>query len=504
MTEAVAVEQEQEKKKGPSVAVQLVKLADNNDCIYWHCPDKRPYVSVMLDNSHIVNWRLKSREFEAWLKSSFFKQADEKFAAGSSAVSDCLGILEGFCMEGRTMPKYARLAPIETGGQLIDLCDDTWQSVEINAKGWKVLDSCATLDKTNFVRLRGQAPLPTPKPGTPDHIARFFELVGIDNEETRTLVTGFLLGALRPKGPYPVLLVRGLQGSGKSTLCEYIRQLIDPNTVPLRALSKTEHDFAVSCTRSRVLAIDNVSQGEMPEWFSDAVCRAATGGGFSARELYSDDEEVLLSVCLPIIINGIDEIAHRGDLLDRAIILDLPSVDKSRRKTREQLDAEFETLKPYVLGALYSAQSCAYKHRATTTLAELPRMADFALWIEAASSYLGWERGYFAKKFNDNQKDAKLALLESHSLGGAIMQALPGIEAGLYKELTATDMLKNLGVYKPEGHAAKFWPQTPNSLGSQLRRLAPSLEQAGVKLVFGRDGHSGTRRISLEFAKPAT
>ena len=41
------------------------------------------------------------------------------------------------------------------------------------------------------------------------------------------------------------------------------------------------------------------------------------GGGFATRDIYSDDEAKIFSALWPVILNGIEEIATRSDLLDR-------------------------------------------------------------------------------------------------------------------------------------------------------------------------------------------
>jgi hypothetical protein len=46
----------------------------------------------------------------------------------------------------------------------------------------------------------------------------------------------------------------------------------------------------------------------------------STGGGFSTRTLYKNDEETIFSAKRPIIITGIGDVATRGDLLDRALL----------------------------------------------------------------------------------------------------------------------------------------------------------------------------------------
>jgi hypothetical protein len=92
--------------------------------------------------------------------------------------------------------------------------------------------------------------------------------------------------------------------------------LVDPNSAPLRSEPRDARDLIIAANNSWVLAFDNLSH--LPAWLSDALCRLATGGGFSTRELYTDSEEVLFDAVRTVILNGIEELAMRGDLLDRA------------------------------------------------------------------------------------------------------------------------------------------------------------------------------------------
>ena len=59
---------------------------------------------------------------------------------------------------------------------------------------------------------------------------------------------------------------------------------------------------------------------------------AATGGGLATRQLYSDLSETIINVQRPIILNGIAELATRGDLLDRSIVISLPTLDPEKRR----------------------------------------------------------------------------------------------------------------------------------------------------------------------------
>ena len=117
---------------------------------------------------------------------------------------------------------------------------------------------------------------------------------------------GWLLGALRPTGPFPILVINGEQGSGKSTLARVMRMLVDPNTLPIRSKPRGEQDLYIAANNGWVISLDNLSS--VNDWLSDCLCRLATGGGFSTRKLYSDDDEILINVTCPIVINGIPDL----------------------------------------------------------------------------------------------------------------------------------------------------------------------------------------------------
>src|SRR5690606_4958278 len=118
--------------------------------------------------------------------------------------------------------------------------------------------------------------------------------------------------AMRPTGPYPILIVTGEQGSAKSTFTALLRRILDPNCAPTRALPRDERDFFIAANNSHILAFDNVSR--LPPLLSDTMCRLATGGSFSTRQLHTDREEILIHAARPIICNGIDEFVSRPDL----------------------------------------------------------------------------------------------------------------------------------------------------------------------------------------------
>jgi len=170
------------------------------------------------------------------------------------------------------------------------------------------------------------------------------------NDNDWHLVVGWLVQAFRPKGPYPVLVVHGGQGSAKSTLCRVLMALVDPNTAISRKEPKEDRDLAITANNSWVIAYDNLSA--LPVWLSDGLCRLSTGGGFACRQLYTDEEETIFDAQRPIVLNGIEELAVRGDLLDRSIIIYLPRIEEEKTLPEDVFWSEFDKEQPKILGAL--------------------------------------------------------------------------------------------------------------------------------------------------------
>src|SRR5262249_12495361 len=155
---------------------------------------------------------------------------------------------------------------------------------------------------------------------------------------------------------------------------------------------------------NRVLAFDNLSY--IRPTLSDDLSRISTGGGFGTRRLYSNDDEVLIAVARPILINGIaGGMISRPRLRDPALLGELPTIEQSRRPEGE-LWSELEEARPRILGALLSALSAGLRERDRVKLGgpfRRLRMLDFAMWVEACAEYIGWQRGDFARTYAQHQ-----------------------------------------------------------------------------------------------------
>jgi hypothetical protein len=246
----------------------------------------------------------------------------------------------------------------------------------------------------------------------------------------------------------------------------------------------------VSANAGWILAFDNLSS--LSQWLSDAFCRLATGGGFATRELYSDADEVLFDAQRPVLLNGIEDLAVNGDLLDWSVPLILPAVPEQQRKPESVFWQEFEAVRPRILGALLDVVAAALRNLPTVTLKRLPRMADFAVWVTAAEPALGWKAGTFLAAYNSKRAATNDLALDASPVAAAVKKL---IEEKPW-EGTAGELLTALNSLVPEKDTkAKQWPKNPLALSNILRRLAPNLRVAGTEVAFSRTPGKNSKRL---------
>jgi len=462
-------------------AETLIELAQTADL--FRTPARTGYADIVV-NGHRETWPIRSKEFRRWLLHGYFLATGG--APNSEALQSALGVIDARA-QFNAPERVVHIRVGDYDGRLyLDLCDENWRAVEIDAKGWCIVAN----PPLRFRRTAGMLPLPAPVSGGSINELRAY--VNIRSDADFVLAVAFLLACLRDKGPYPVLVLAGEQGSAKSTLAALLRSLIDPNTSPLRALPRDDRDLFIAALNAHMLAFDNVSG--LSTWISDTFCRLATGGGFAVRQLYTDQDEILFSATRPIILNGIEDMVNRPDLGERSLFLVLEPIPDDQRRPEAKLWAAFEAVRPSILGALLDAVVMGLARLRDTKLEKLPRMADFALWATACETAL-WPAGTFAAAYDRNRSEAVLDVLDADPVAVALLTMM---DKRAEWTGTATGLLKALADEVDERIAhSKNWPGTAKAMSGRLRRIAPSLRKIGIVATFSRTGHRRDRTIRL-------
>jgi hypothetical protein len=482
-------------------ADQLVTMAER--AYIFRTADRVAYADVFV-HQHRETRPVVSKGFKAWLRREFYIETHTTPA--QSALDAAIGMIEAHCLyDAAEHVVYTRTAQHE-GRFYLDLCNEEWSAVEIDADGWRIVP----VPPVRFRRAAGMQPLPEPiKGGAISDLREFINVAPPEHgdHDDFILIIAWLLAALRPVGPYPILGVNGEHGTAKSTACEILRMLIDPNTSPLRSPSREDRDLYITSNNSGMIAFDNVST--LPMWLSDGLCRIATGGGFGTRQLWTDSEEALFATMRPILLNGIDPMVERPDLADRTIYLVLEEIPDDKRRLKSEVLAEVSAKRPALLGALLDAVVVGIRELPKVRLEKLPRMADFAAWAVACETAFTTP-GKFLAAYEYNIATATEDVVGASPVAAALcamMRRMPDhVDApGMSKfEGTFKELLQALNsvTQEIERPVSKGWPVTPRALSSRLRRCAPPLRKLGIRIVLKGHKRAGSE-VTITCTKPA-
>lgn len=467
-----------------SQADKLTDLLLKDNIELTHDAAGNAYAVAELGDCVRATYRIRSREFNAMMLSAFY-QAHRK-APSTTAIADAKNLLEARAIhEGHRVEVAVRIAG-DDASISIDLGDNCWKMVHVTRDGWTIAPHGERL----FRRAPGMLPLPVPIRG--GNLAELRQFLRVDDYGF-ALSVSWLLCSLRPRGPYPLLLLGGEQGSAKTTTARLLRSLVDPNTADVRAETTDVRDLAIAANNAHVIALDNLSR--LTAAMSDALCRLSTGGGFSTRRLYSDDEEAIFGATRPVIITSIADVVSRADLLDRALSVRLCAIPDVERRDEAELWERYEELRPRILGALLDGLVVALGEIDTvkTTTVSKPRMADAYLWALAASTAFGIDRSILERAWWATRNDAIASVLEDSVIAAQLRALLERelADAPLVS-LTATQLLETLSADESVSRQYGF-PKSARSLAGEVRRLAPALRATGINHQEGREPKTGRR-----------
>jgi hypothetical protein len=445
--------------------------------------------------------RVASRDFRVFLLTRFHERTGGGLSG--TAQAELLALAEARALaSGEVRQPWRRIA-WQAGRLYWDLAGGNQaaerQAVEIAPDGWRCLPAKDV--PVAFLRAADALPLPAPEAGAAV-LGDLRALVNVDSDDELALVAAWLVCALRPfhaGGSYPGLLLHGEHGSGKTGASRALQALVDPSTLTGRSLPREPRDLWVSAAGRHLLAFDNLSH--VGDTFADDLCRIATGGGFSARALHTDGDEVIFTAVRPMLLNGIPAtLIGRPDLGDRFLNIELRPL--AQRREEAELDEEFARLRPALLGLLCDGLSSALRNLAATKIADPPRMMDAATWAEAAAPGLGIEPGRIAAAWRANRSAADRAALEVDDVAQAVVKLLEesaelngatswkGSPADLYRRLC--DMVPERITRSP------LWPRNAAGMGTKLRRIGPGLRAVHrIEATHGKGGADGARWWSV-------
>jgi hypothetical protein len=426
---------------------------------------------------------LNGRKFATWLRKAFYDS--EGRVPSSEAVSSAVATLEGIaCFEGEAHELHNRVARSEEA-LYYDLADRERRTVVITRDGWH----CTSSETPTFRRYAHQLAQVEPQPhGDAWDIFRFLNV----RRDDQLLALAWLVTAFVPDIPHPVQNFHGEKGAGKSLGQRVLRELIDPSAAPSLTFPRDVAEMAQQLAHNYAPVYDNLDG--LPPWLSDCLCRAVTGDGFSKRELYTNDDDVIFAYRRVIMLNGINVAPRRPDLLDRSILFRLERIARDRRFDERTFWSDFHNAKPRILGGIFDALSRALRLYDSIQVANLERMADFTRWGAAVAEALGRSKAEFLDAYSVNIGVQNREALEGDLIGNSILKLMDGREVwtgtptSLLIALEEAALKARLIQKTVSGKVdARGWPGAPHILSRRLNLIRSNLAEVGLIIKESRD-----------------
>ncbi len=434
------------------------------------CDDIEEKYAAVDVRGHKEIYKINSKKFKLWLTKQYYDETAK--APASDAMNQALGVFEMKAMFSGEIRTLSRRCAKYEGNYYYDLADISWGNVVISNGGWKVIHDAPIL----FLRNKNMKAQVVPVEYSDLSILNKHYRYKNKNDEILHMVD--LVTKFIPDIPHPIDVIHGEKGSSKTTSMKKDRSIVDPAVRDVVSMPTSKEDLALILSNNYMPCFDNL-YNITPEK-SDMLCMAATGGGFSKRTLYTDEDETILHFKDPISLNGINVVATRADLLDRSILLELQRIPENERREESTILEEFEKDKPKILGAIFTTLSKAMIIYADVKLDRMGRMADFTRWGYAIAEAAGLGGEIFLNAYLNNQGRANEEAVASSPVAAAIMKLMSdtvrweGTFVKLLVDLNRIAQIEGIDIH------SKLWAKEPNVLSRRIKEIKSNLEQLGI------------------------
>lgn len=459
-----ALQEKDQNSKG-SAAEKIVTLVLQSDLELF--PNQFNEPCITSPDCSFVAYPLKSKRNDQMLSKMYWDKYHK--APGAKAINDAKSVLEGKALFEKVLPRtlHNRIAN-HAGDIYYDIGDDE-HVVHISSNDWTVETTCPVL----FQRYNHQKVQVIPEKG--GNLKNFLKFVNVDKKESQLLLLVLLVVSFFPDTPRPILALNGAPGSSKSTLLKFFRELIDPSSVPLVTPPKSITELAQLASHNYSVYFDNLSN--MPIWLSDSLCRLVTGDGYSKRELYTDDDDILYAHKRAIGICGINQVANKPDLLDRCVIVTLDLINDSKRREESELWKTFGDEKSKILGAIFDSLVYAIRFAPTLKINSKPRLADSFRYELALAKVLGYTEQDLVFAHSLNAQNQHIEAIDASPVAQVVIAFMENKERW---SSTSSDLHCELSVVADE-LKVKF-PKEPNWVWKKIYEVKLDLLSAGIQV----------------------
>ena len=419
---------------------------------------------------------IKSNKLEYYLSKLYYENKDKKIP-NVEAINNAKRTLGARAIfEGQTIPLHLRVAWSNDENKesiYYDMTDDKKRCIKIiKGNGWKLVENQT---EVLFKRYGHETSQFEPSHDYDSKILdKFVNSLNIKNDNHKLLIKIWIISLLIPDISIPMLLPYGEKGSAKSTLQKKIKMLIDPSSLDLISFYDNKTQFIQQLSHNFLCFYDNVRHA--PPWLSDETCRAITGGAFSKRELFTDDEDIHYKYKKRVSFSGINVIFTEEDALDRSIKLGLERIRDEDNIPETRLLDEFKQQIPQLLGYIFDVLSKALEIKDSVELERLPRMADFAEWGEAIARAIGYKPLEFMNAYFENIEEQNIDIITANPFADAISRFVDyDMNSWISSPQTLIKYLKEFADNNNIDNS-KF-PKNPQAISRKLNKIKSNLRE---------------------------
>lgn len=457
----------------PTQGEILTRYCEEEIKDYYRDQQGNSFVVLPIDK-HLEVCATTSSRFRNWLAKRY--RYKYKSPPGSEALKQARIQAEAKCEDAPRAELYNRVGWYKDS-ICYDLTTSDWKGVYIDKKGWQVIYLPPVFKRynhqdTQVIPVKGYDP------------KSFLNFCNIDKDDY-CLFMAVLASLFVPDIPHVIPVQVGEQGTGKSNNSRLIKSLCDPSKVMLISSPKDLEQAQMIADKHWINTFDNLSK--ISEWFSDFLCRAVTGEGDMKRSLYTNDDVFIRTYRRCFVLNGIGNSVCRPDLLDRAVIFDIPPLKEKRPE--KQITDEWKASLPGILGGFFTAISNAMAIVGKIKGHEKFRMSDFAMWGAALAEVLGYSQEEFFDKYQESVEHKWEDTAEENPI---IQELSYFVESNRGRWCgSATALLEYI---RPKTGSDKRIPDNPKALSSELMRIAPVMRGIGIDIIRSTKRESGTGR----------
>ncbi|MDR0936628.1 MAG: hypothetical protein LBM98_08115 [Oscillospiraceae bacterium] len=362
-------------------------------------------------------------------------------------------------------------------GIYYDLSNGRGQAVRINQDGWQICENTNIYFKSH----KAQTPQVFPVPGE-RNITSLFDIIKI-NDEYKCLFLCWLVSCFVPDFSHVIPVLSGEPGSGKTTALKYIKQLIDPVALYNLDIEARDKEFFIATTFNYFLPYDNGDS--ITKARSNTLCRLISGEGQVLKELYTTSDAKVFNIQRIIAMAGVNAIATRADLLQRCIMIKLNEIDKFHIEDELDLEVQFDALRPYILGSIFTILSEAMRIRPGVELKEKSRMAAFEKWGYAIGEAMqrlgiGYSGAQFLEEYHNNKKVQTDVVISNSVVAMAIVNLMEEKDDWYGSATELLDCVREYAKSELMASNNRGIPQSARSLGHKLPYVKSALRSAGI------------------------